>query len=77
LMDPRCLAALGAVRNGHSLPVRHVDERGVMFSVIHAEGSGDDDPPLGSLSELYDELLSAADEDPDVTLRRVAEQNAS
>jgi hypothetical protein len=39
-----------------------------MFSVIHVDGSGDDDPPLDSLSELYDELLSADDEHPDVTV---------
>jgi hypothetical protein len=57
-----------ALRNGQFPPARRVDEGGVMFSVIHADGSGGDDPPLDSLSELYDELLSADDEHPDVAV---------
>jgi len=39
-----------------------------MFGVIHSDGSGDDNPPLESLSDLYDELLSADPEHGDVTV---------
>jgi hypothetical protein len=39
-----------------------------MFGVIHADGSGDDNPPIESLSDLYDELLSADREHGDVAV---------
>lgn len=39
-----------------------------MYSMIHADGSGEVDTPLESLSELYDELLLTDDEHPDVSV---------
>lgn len=39
-----------------------------MFGVIHADGSGEVNPPIESLSALYDELLSVDDEHPDVSV---------
>jgi hypothetical protein len=39
-----------------------------MFSVIHTDGSGDENPPLASLSALYDELQSADREHGDVAV---------
>ena len=39
-----------------------------MFSVIHADGSGDENPPLESLSALYDELLRTDREHGDVAV---------
>src|ERR1043165_9158687 len=39
-----------------------------MFSVIHTDGSGDENPSLESLSALYDELLSADCEHGDVAV---------
>lgn len=39
-----------------------------MFSIIHTDGSGEDNPSLESLSDLYDELLSADREHGDVTV---------
>ena len=39
-----------------------------MFSVIHTDGSGDENPPLDSLSALYDELLSSDREHGDVSV---------
>ena len=30
-----------------------------MFGIIHADGSGEDNPPLEKLSDLYDELCTA------------------
>jgi hypothetical protein len=39
-----------------------------MFGVIHTDGSGEDNPPLESLSLLYDELLSADREHGDVSV---------
>lgn len=39
-----------------------------MFSVIHTDGSGDDDPSLESLSGLYDELLTCDQEHGDVSV---------
>jgi hypothetical protein len=39
-----------------------------MFSVIHSEGYGVDDPPLESLSDLYEELLTADREHGDVAV---------
>jgi len=39
-----------------------------MFSVVHTDGSGDENPPLESLSPLYDELLSADNEHGDVSV---------
>ena len=39
-----------------------------MFGVIHTAGSGDDNPPLDSLSDLYDELLPANPEHGDVAV---------
>jgi hypothetical protein len=39
-----------------------------MYGVIHSDGSGDNNPPLESLSGLYDELLTADVEHGDVTV---------
>jgi hypothetical protein len=39
-----------------------------MFSVIHSGGFGDDDPPVDSLSGLYDELLTTDQEHGDVAV---------
>ncbi|WP_437950331.1 hypothetical protein WME98_05565 [Sorangium sp. So ce296] len=39
-----------------------------MFSIIHTDGSGDENPPLESLSDLYDELASADREHGDVAV---------
>ncbi len=39
-----------------------------MFGVVHSDGSGDDNPPLESLSDLYDELLTADAEHGDVAV---------
>jgi hypothetical protein len=39
-----------------------------MFSVIHTDGSGDENPPLESLSALYDELQTADREHGDVAI---------
>lgn len=39
-----------------------------MFSVIHTDGSADENPTLESLSALYDELLSADREHGDVSV---------
>lgn len=40
----------------------------IMFGVIHADGSGVNNPPLDSLSDLYDELLTADQEHGDVAV---------
>lgn len=39
-----------------------------MYGVTHTDGSGDDNPPLESLSLLYDELLTADREHGDVSV---------
>ena len=39
-----------------------------MFGVLHLDGSGDNDPPLESLSDLYDELRFADREHGDVSV---------
>jgi len=39
-----------------------------MFGVIHTNGSGDDDPPVESLPDLYDELLTADREHGEVAV---------
>lgn len=39
-----------------------------MFSVIHTDGSSDENPPLERLSNLYDELRSADREHGDVAV---------
>jgi hypothetical protein len=39
-----------------------------MFGIIHTDGSGEDNPPLESLSDLYDELLIADREHGDVAV---------
>ena len=39
-----------------------------MFSVIHSDGSGEENPTLDSLSALYDELQSADREHGDVAV---------
>ena len=39
-----------------------------MFSVIHTDGSGDENPAVESLSDLYDELFSADREHGDVAV---------
>lgn len=39
-----------------------------MFSVIHMDASGNDDPPLEGLSDLYDELASSGVVDGNVAV---------
>jgi hypothetical protein len=39
-----------------------------MFSVIHTDGSGEDNPPMERLSSLYDELRSSDREHGDVAV---------
>lgn len=39
-----------------------------MFSIIHTDGSGDENPPVERLAALYDELHSANREHGDVTV---------
>jgi len=39
-----------------------------MFGVIHMDASGDDDPPVESLSDLYDELWSSGIVDGNVSV---------
>lgn len=39
-----------------------------MFTVIHADGSGENEPPIDRLSQLYDELLAADQEHGDVSV---------
>jgi hypothetical protein len=39
-----------------------------MFSVLHANGSGCENPAVEALSELYDELLSSESEHGDVAV---------
>jgi hypothetical protein len=39
-----------------------------MFGIIHSDGSGEDNPPLENLSDLYDELLTADREHGDVAV---------
>lgn len=39
-----------------------------MYGALHVDGSGENNPPVESFSDLYDELLSADDEHPDVSI---------
>jgi hypothetical protein len=39
-----------------------------MFGIRHADGSGENNPPLESLSDLFDELLTADQEHGDVAV---------
>jgi hypothetical protein len=39
-----------------------------MFSVVHTDGSGEENPTVEGLSELYDELVSADREHGDVAV---------
>jgi hypothetical protein len=39
-----------------------------MFGVIHMDSSGDDDPPVESLSDLYEELHTSGIVDGDVAV---------
>ena len=39
-----------------------------MFGVLHVDGTGDSNPPIESLSDLYDELLTAEPEHGDVAV---------
>ncbi len=39
-----------------------------MFGILHIDGSGDDNPPLECLSDLYDELRLADREHGDVSV---------
>jgi len=39
-----------------------------MFGVIHMDGTGDDNPPVESLSDLYDELFSSGIVDGNVAV---------
>ena len=50
------------------LPGRRPIEMENMFGVIHTDGSGEDNPPVESLSALYDELKDAGREHGDVSV---------
>lgn len=39
-----------------------------MFGILHADGSGETDPPIEALSSLYDELLTTDAEHGDVSV---------
>lgn len=52
------------IREKHGKATR----KGHMFSVIHTDGSAEEDPPLESLSDLYDELLYSDREHGDVSV---------
>jgi hypothetical protein len=39
-----------------------------MFTVVRTDGSGDEDPPIDTLSQLYDELRDADREHGDVAV---------
>jgi len=39
-----------------------------MFGVIHMDGTGDDNPPVESLSSLYDELFTSGIDDGNVAV---------
>lgn len=39
-----------------------------MFNILHTDGSGEVNPPVKKLSELYDELISADREHGDVSV---------
>ncbi|MGK3969344.1 hypothetical protein WMF38_34850 [Sorangium sp. So ce118] len=39
-----------------------------MFSIVHSDGSGEENPPLEKLSSLYDELVSVDREHGDVAV---------
>ena len=56
-------------QNGRYLPVRHLgDNGGTMFGVVHMDGSGEDNPPVESLPDLYDELFTTGITDGDVSV---------
>jgi len=59
-------------RNGLFQQARHPDngrkKSKIMFSVTHMDASGDDDPPIESLSSLYDELENSGIVDGDVAV---------
>jgi hypothetical protein len=57
-----------ATPNGRFLLVRREIEKSIMFGVIHTDGSGEDNPPLENLSDLYDELSTADREHGDVAV---------
>lgn len=46
----------------------------LIFTEVHADGNGEDDPSLDSIPGLYDELLTATQEHGDVAI--VIEDNA-
>ena len=54
-------------RSGRFPRVRH-QIKIIMFSVMHTDGSGEVNPPIESLSNLYDELLIADREHGDVSV---------
>jgi hypothetical protein len=47
---------------------RPLGDTDFIFGVLHMDGSGENDPPIESLSALYDELLLADIEHPDVSV---------
>jgi hypothetical protein len=59
-----------AIRSGPFLLARHQTEMNgiAMFSIIHADGSGDDNPEQENFSELYDELVGTDREHGDVSV---------
>jgi len=64
-----CQTAAEVTRSGRYQQVLPRAEKGKkMFSVIHTDGSGDENPPIESLSALYDELVSADQEHGDVAV---------
>ena len=57
-----------AILNGLRLRVLHLGNIDFMFGILHMDGSGENDPPIESLPKLYDELLVADVEHPDVSV---------
>src|SRR5665213_4349383 len=43
-------------------------KKSLMIGIVHTDGSGENNPPLEKLSDLYDELLNADQEHGDVAV---------
>jgi hypothetical protein len=56
----RYRVVLGDMRNGRFLraPRQDQDEE-LMYGIVHMDGSGEDNPPVETLPNLYDELFSS------------------
>src|SRR5207249_10638984 len=64
-----CRVVLEATRNGGNPCWCATELRpNLMFGILHTDGSGEDNPPVERLSDLYDELLSADREHGDVSV---------